>query len=118
MAEIISQLTVNHLPFKAEAINCWKKKSDLPKFLVALFDQPCVITGPDGVEHHSDYSDYGFYLFDGGIEKAKTLAKELSESSVNVYHRKPQVNSQEKAQFFDRYKVWFSSKINSCLGRN
>ena len=99
MAEIISQLTMNHLPFKAEAVSRWDENSDLQKFLVALYDQPCVMTGPDGVEHHSNYSDYGSYLFDGGIEKMNAFANELSESSEDVYHQNPDKIHKKKHEF-------------------
>jgi hypothetical protein len=99
MAEIISQQTVDGLPFKAEAITRWNEDSDLPKFLVALYNQPCVITGPDGVEHDSNYSDYGIYLFDGGLEKMTALAQELTESSVNVHHQNPEKIKKKKHDF-------------------
>jgi hypothetical protein len=110
MAEIISQQTLNHLPFKAEAINRWKNNSDLPKFLVALHDQPCVITGPDGVEHHSNYSDYGIYLFDGGLEKMRALAQELTDSSVNVYHQNPEKIKKKKHDFLKDKKFGLAAK--------
>jgi hypothetical protein len=117
MAEIISQLAVNHLPFKAESIHRWKKSSDLPQFLVTLFDQPCVITGPDGVEHHSNYSDYGFYLFDGGIKKMKALAEELSESSLQVYHQNPEKIQKKKHDFLKDDQFGLAAKsVNAWDG--
>lgn len=110
MAEIISQPTLNHLPFKAEAISRWKRDSDLAKFLVTLFDQPCVITAPDGSEHHSNYSDYGYDLFDGGKDKVNTLAKELSESSVNDYHQNPKKIQSKKHNFLTDAKFGLAAK--------
>jgi hypothetical protein len=86
-AHIISNETLKVLPFKPEAISAWSSETDLSKFLIELFNQPSVITAPDGSIHNSNYSHYGSYLFDEGITAMTRLAKEFSEGSLHVHHQ-------------------------------
>jgi len=99
MFEIIPQSALAHLPLKVEAINHWNEKTDLGKFLVTLFDQPCVITAPDGTRHESNYSDYGWSLFEDGCTNMKALAEELSKVSMDVYHQNPKNIHRRKHNF-------------------
>lgn len=89
MAEIISTTCVSHLPFIEEAVSEWSSEGDLATFLIDLCDQPCVMIAPDGSRHESNYSDYGVYLFDGGVTEMQQLAEELSDASTEVYHQDP-----------------------------
>ncbi len=99
MADIISERTVDFLPFKSESITAWKSTGDLGQFLFELFNQPCVITAPDGSRHESNYSSYGEHLFEEGVASVTQLAQELSTASTDVYHQNPKKIRKRKHNF-------------------
>lgn len=99
MADIISGAALRYLPFKSESISSWRHKTDLAVFLFELFNQPCVITAPDGSRHESNYSSYGKHLFQQGITDMMVLAKELSVASLDVHHQNPKRIRRRKHNF-------------------
>jgi hypothetical protein len=110
MAEIISTKCVSHLPFTEEPISKWSSEGDLATFLTDLFEQPCVIIAPDGSRHESNYSDYGVYLYDGGVTEMRQLAGELSEVSTEVYHQDPTKREAISRDFLNDLKFGRAAK--------
>jgi len=86
---VISDQTLEFLPFKSESIDAWTSGTDLNQFLIELFNQPSVITAPDGSKHESNFSHFGAHLFEEGITAMTQLAKEFSEASKHVHHQDP-----------------------------
>lgn len=99
--DIISERTLEFLPFKSEPISEWIATTDLAEFLFELFNQPSVIIAPDGSEHKSNYSSHGEHLFEEGARSMTKLADQLANASLDVYHQDARKIPKQKHDFLN-----------------